>query len=163
MGAFVFNVAKGRTVELYRRVKGEEPSIYTPCLVIVILATAGLESDAVLKDKDTLAAILAGATNEVTNTGYERIVLNDGDLAALPAPDDTNNRYDLPLPTPVFTGVEAGSGWSKLLVCYNFDTVTGTDADIVPMTCHDIAIDPNGTVITINVPAAGFFRAQDAA
>lgn len=156
MANFVFNIAKGRVVELYNRVESNDPS--NSALVAVVLATSGLESDATLLDKDTLADVLSGATDEVTNTGYARKVLTDSDLAALPAPDDTNNQYDIDLPDLTWTGVASGDGWSKLVICYDSDTTAGTDSNIIPLTAHDFSVTPDGSDITaaINV----FFRAS---
>ena len=158
MADFVFNIAKGRVVEYYNRVKSNDPA--NSAFIVVILATSGLESDATLRDFDTLAAVVAGTTNEVTNSGYSRKTLTDADLAALPAPDDTNDRFDIDLPDQTFTAVAAGDGWSKLLICYDPDTTAGTDANIIPLTSHDFAVTPDGSDITAVIASAGFFRAS---
>jgi len=158
MANFVFNIAKGRVVEFYNRVENNDPA--ASGLIIVVLATSGLESDATLIDMDDLAAVVAGTTNEVTNSGYARKVLTDADLAALPAPDDTNDRYDIDLPDQTWTTVTAGDGWSKLLVCYDADTGSGTDSAIIPLTAHDFVVTPDGSDITAQIAAAGFFRAS---
>lgn len=152
----VFNIALGRVAELYNRVDNNDPA--NSALIIVILATAGIESDAVLKDADTLAAVLAGTTNEVTNTGYLRKTLTDADIVAF-APDDTNDRVDLDIPDQTWTAVAVGDGWSDLLVCYDSDTTSGTDSNIVPLTMHDFALVPDGLDITAQIAAAGFYRA----
>lgn len=157
MGNAVFNIAKGRVAELYNRVDTNDPA--NSALVIVILATAGIESDAVLVDKDTLADVLSGTTNEVTNSGYARKVLTDADLVAF-APDDTNDRVDLDIPDQTWTGVEAGDGWNDLVICYDGDTGAGTDANIVPLTLHDFVLTPDGSDITVQIAAAGFYRAS---
>lgn len=156
MADFVFNIAKGRVAELYNRVDSNDPA--NSALVIVVLATSGLESDATLKDKDTLADVLAGTTNEVTNTGYARKVLTDADLAAFAA-DDTNDRVDLDFADQTWTGVAAGDGWSKVIVCYDSDTTAGTDSNIVPLTAHDFVVTPDGSDIVAQINAAGFYRA----
>lgn len=153
----VFNIALGRVAELYNRVDTNDPA--NSALIIVILATAGIESDAVLKDKDTLADVVAGTTNEVTNTGYARKTLTDADLVAF-APDDANDRVDLDIPDQTWTGVVAGDGWNDFLVCYDSDTTGGTDANIVPLTMHDFIVTPDGSDITAQIAAAGFFRAS---
>ncbi len=140
MANIVFNIAKGRIVELYNRVKGNDPA--NAALIIVPIETAGLEADATLIDKDDLAAVLVGATNEQTTMG--RKVLTDADLAALPAPDDANDRYSLSLPTITWAGA-AGNAIAKLLVCYDADTTGGTDANIIPLTMFDFAVTPSGT------------------
>jgi hypothetical protein len=157
MADFVFNIAKGRVAELYNRVDSNDPT--NSALVIVVLATSGLESDATLRDMDTLAAVVAGTTNEVTNTNYARKVLTDADLAAFAA-DDANDRVDLDIPDQTWTAVAAGDGWSKLLVCYDSDTTGGTDSAIVPLTAHDFVLTPDGSDITAQIATAGFFRAS---
>ena len=153
----VFNIALGRVAELYNRVDLSDPT--NAALIIVVLATSGIETDAVLKDKDDLAAVVAGTTNEVTNTNYARKVLTDADIVAF-APDDTNDRVDLDIPDQTWTAVAAGDGWNDLLVCYDSDTTGGTDANIVPLTMHDFVVTPDGSDITAQIAAAGFYRAS---
>lgn len=158
MADFVFNRALGRVVELYARVDGNDPT--NSALVILLLATSGVESDAVLKDKDDVAALVSGATNEATNSGYARKVLTDSDLTAW-APDDTNDRVDLDIPDQTWTGVAASPGSiSDLVICYDADTTGGSDSDITPLTMHDFSVTPDGSDITAQVAAAGFFRAS---
>lgn len=160
MADVVANIAKGRVVEYYNRVENNDPA--NSALVIVLLATTGLEADSVLIDADSLAAVVSGTTNEATNTGYARKVLTDSDLAALPAPDDTNNRYDIDIPDQTWTAVaNDGTGAiSKFVVCYDPDTTGGTDSNIIPLTFHDFAITPDGSDVVAQIAAAGFFRAS---
>lgn len=157
MANFVFNIAAGRGIEFYNRVKSNDPA--NSALIIMVLATAGLESDSVLKDKDSFADIVAGTTNEVTNTNYARKVLTDVELAALPAPDDANDRYDVDMPDQEWVGVAAGDGWSKLIVGYDPDTTGGTDAAIIPIAAYDFVFTPDGSNIQAVIDAAGFLRA----
>ena len=158
MADFVFNIAKGRVAEFYNRVDTNDPT--NSALIVVLLATSGLESDATLLDMDTLAAVVAGTTNEATNTGYARKTLTDANLGALTI-DDTNNRVDLDIADQTWTAVaNDGTGAiSKLLICYDGDTTAGTDSNIIPLTCHDFVITPDGSDITAVIPAAGFYRA----
>lgn len=157
MADLVFNIAKGRVAELYNRVDLNDPA--NSALIIVILATSGIETDAVLRDKDDLAAVVSGTTNEVTNSGYARKVLTDADVVAF-APDDTNDRVDIDIPDQTWTAVAAGDGWNDFLVCYDSDTTGGTDANIVPLTLHDFVVTPDGSDIIAQINAAGFFRAS---
>lgn len=152
MPNIVFNIAKGRVAELYDRVENNDPA--NSALILVPIETAGLESDAVLIDADTLAAVLAGTTNEQLTMG--RKVLTDADLAAVPAPDDTGDRNERSLPTVTWTAA-AGSAISKILVCYDADTAAGTDANIVPLTMFDLSLTPSGIDFVLN--AGVFFRA----
>lgn len=157
MADFVFNIAKGRVVEFYNRVKGNDPA--NSALVLVVIDAAG-DTDATMRDRDDLAALLAGTSNEVTNTNYARKVLTDAELAALPAPDDTNDRYDIDLPDQTWSAVAAGTAWTDIIVCYDNDTTGGTDSNIIPLTCHDFPVTPDGSDIVAQINAAGFFRAS---
>ncbi len=154
MATFIFNVGRGRIAELHSRVDGNDPA--NSALILAVLAAAGLESDAVLKDKDDLAAVVAGTTNEVTNTGYARKTLTDTELSAYTV-DDTNDRITVTFATQTFTTISAGDSWSKLLVCYDSDTTAGTDANIVPLSAHDLRINgavivPSGANIVVSLP-----------
>lgn len=152
MANIVFNIAKGRVVELYNRVKSNDPT--NAAFILVPLETSGLESDATLIDKDDLAAVLSGTTNEQTTMG--RKTLTDADLASLPAPDDTNDRYDINLPTVTWAAA-TGNAISKILVCYDSDTTGGTDSNIIPVTMFDFAQTPSGA--DIQMTGGAFFRA----
>jgi hypothetical protein len=139
-------------VELYNRVDSNDPA--NSALIMVILAATGLEADSVLKDYATLSAILAGTSDEVTNTGYARTTLTDTSLAAYTV-DNANDEIVLPLPNRTYTTVASGSSWSKLLICYDNDTTSGTDANIIPITAHDLRISglpvvPNGSDILVS-------------
>ena len=153
MANIVFNIAKGRVAELYNRVKSNDPA--NSAIIIVPIETSGLESDATLIDADTLAAVLAGATNEQTTMG--RKTLTDSDLASFPAPDDSNDRMDVSLPTVTWTAA-SGNAISKLLVCYDSDTTGGTDSNIIPLTMFDFAQTPSGA--DIQMTAGVFYRAS---
>ena len=157
MADFIYNISKGRLVEFYNRVDTNDPA--NSALIIAILATAGIESDATLRDLDTLASVVSGTTNEVTNGGYARKVLTDADIVAF-APDDTNDRTDLDIPDQTWTGVAAGDGWNDFLVCYDSDTTAGTDTNIIPVSQHDFVLTPDGSDITAQIAAAGFARAS---
>lgn len=152
MANIVLNIAKGRVVEYYNRVKSNDPA--NSALVLVPLETAGLVGDSTMVDYDDLGTLLGGATNEQTTMG--RKVLTDADLAALPAPDDGNDRYDVSLPTVTWTGA-TGNAISKILVCYDPDTTGGTDSDIIPLTCFDFAQTPSGA--DIQCTGGVFYRA----
>lgn len=154
MSNFTFNVSLGREVEFHNRVDGNDPA--NSALVLVVLAAAAIEADNVLKDYDTLAAVLAGASNEVTNGGYARIVITDAGLSPYTV-DDTTNSITLPLANQTFTSILPGDSWSKLLICFDNDTTGGTDANIVPVVAQDLFIDgvatvPNGNDIIVAFP-----------
>lgn len=153
MAHIVPNIAKGRVVEFYNRVKNNDPA--NSALVLVPLETTGLVSDATLLDYDDLAALLAGATNEQTTMG--RKTLTDADLAALPAPDDTNDRFDISLPAVTWAAA-TGNPISKIAVCYDPDTTGGTDSSLIPLTIFDRVETPSGSDIVLS--SGVFFRAS---
>jgi len=156
MADFVFNIAKGRVLELCMRVDNNDPP--NSALIIVIIDANG-DSDATMRDRDDLSALLGGIANEVTNTNYARKTLTDADLTAF-TPDDMNDRFDADIPDQTWPAVAAGTAWTDFLVCYDSDTTGGTDSGIVPLTNHDFAVTPDGSDITAQIAAAGFFRAS---
>lgn len=153
MSNIVFNIAKGRVAEFYNRVKSNDPA--NSALILVPIETSGLEADATLIDVDTLTALLAGTTNEQTTMG--RKTLTDADLASFPAPDDGNDRMDVSLPTVTWTAA-TGNAISKIAVCYDADTTSGTDSSIVPLCMFDFAMTPSGA--DIQMTGGVFFRAS---
>ena len=152
----VLNVSLGRVAEFYNRVDTNDPAASE--LVIMVVATAGIESDAALKDKDTFADVVVGTTNEVTNAGYAKKVLSDADVVAF-APDDANDRVDLDVPDQTWTSVAAGDGWNDIFSGYD-PVGSQTMADIIPMTQHDFVLTPDGSDVTAQIAAAGFYRAS---
>lgn len=152
----VLNIGLGRMVQWYLNVDGNDPT--NSALIIIVWDTTA--TDATIKDLDDVAAIEADVnTAEVTNTGYARKVLTDADLVAA-TPDDGNDRWDLDIPDQTWNAVAAGDGWTDLGVNYDNDTTGGTDANIVPGTWHDFVVTPDGSDITAQIDAAGFFRAS---
>ncbi len=152
MANFVFNIAKGRVIELYNRVENNDPG--NAAIILVPIETAGLEADATLIDVDTLAALIAGTTNEQITMG--RKTLTDVDLAALPAPTDASDYYEVSLPTTTWVSA-TGNAINKIAVCYDSDTTVGTDANIIPLTMFDFAQTPSGA--DIQMTGGAFFRA----
>jgi len=157
MADFVFNIAKGRVVEYYNRAENNDPTNSA----IIVIAFNSTATDATLKDLDDIAAIEADVnTAEATNSGYARKVLESVQLATLPAPDDSGDKYDVDLPDQTWSSVQTAPGaWTDLCIAYDSDTTGGTDANIIPLTWHDFAVTPDGSDITAQFAAAGFFSA----
>lgn len=147
MADFVFNIAKGK-VKYY----AELPATNDALIVVPVEAT-GLETDATLKDYDNLSALLAGTSNEQTTMGRKTAA------SVVPTVDDTNDRLDVDMADITWTGA-TGNAVGKLVVCYDPDTTTGTDADLIPLTAHDFAATPDGSDLTAQIAAAGFYRAS---
>lgn len=148
MADFTFNIAKGRIVEYYNRVENNDPS--TSALILVPLSASGTEAQG--QDLDTLAAVEADANfAEITTGGWSRKTLTDTELAAFPAPDDTNNRYSVAVPSVTWVSVATGNNTTGLLVCYDADTGTGTDSNIIPLTHHTFTVTTDGNNVVLNV------------
>jgi hypothetical protein len=151
---FVFNIALGKVVEYCARVEANDPA--NSALVLVVIDANGA-SDATMKDYDTLSDLLAGTANEVTNTDYARKTLANGALTITVT--DGSDKVEVDFADQTWTGIDAGDAWTDLIVCYDPDTTAGTDTTLIPLTCHDFAVTPNGGDITFQVNASGFFRA----
>ena len=155
MANFVFNIAKGRVVEYYNRVESNDPT--NSALILVPLSASGTEAQG--QDLDDLAAVEADANfAERTSGGWVRKTLESAELAALPAPDDTNNRYAVPVPSVTWTAPTAANNVTGLLICYDPDTTAGTDSAIIPLVHCDFAVTTDGNDVILT--AGDFFRAS---
>ena len=156
MANITFNVALGRTAELVERVNGNDPA--NAVFVGDLLATSGIESDAVLKDKDTFADVVSGATNFATGTGWARYNLDQASGISRVV-DDTNDRVDIIVPDKTYTAVDnAADDVSAAVFGYDPDSTGGADSAIIPLTKHDWVIQPDGSDVTLDVGAAGILR-----
>jgi hypothetical protein len=163
MASVPFNVSKGREVEFFNRVDGNDP---TNCaFVLMVLKSGSANGVNGLQDFDTFAAILAGGYTEVGNSGYARKIVTDSGISPYTV-DDTNNRILLTLPLQTFTGIgAAGDVWDIGVWGYDPDTTGGTDSAIIPITGHElrtaggIALVPDGTNPLVVDPSAGWVAA----
>ena len=149
MSNIVLNIALG-----YLKRYAEQVGTGNAALILVPIETTGLEADSVLRDKDDLAAFLSGTTNEQTSMGRKTVT------ACTVTVDDTNDRVALDIADQTWTA-PTGNAISKLLICFDPDTTTGTDSSIVPLTLHDLSLTPDGNNFTVTV--ADFARASSSA
>lgn len=145
MANWIANVSKGRFA-YYATLPAANDA-----LIVVVLEAAGLEADATLKDYDTLAALLAGTTNEQTTMGRKTA---SGVVVTV---DDTLNLVDVDQNDITWTAA-TGNATGALLVCYDPDTTGGTDADLIPLSKHDFTVTPDGSDVTAAF-GASFARA----
>lgn len=159
MADLVFNRAKGRVTEWAERINANDPT--NSVLLVALIASTGVETDAVLRDKDDFAALVSGATDFATNTGSTRKTL-DQSGGITTTYDDTNDRVDVDIPDQTWTAVaNDGTGAiSDLVTGYDSDSTGGTDANVLPATLHDFAVTPDGSDITAQIATGGFFRAS---
>lgn len=142
----MFNIAKGKAAYLAGLPATND------ALIAVPIETSGIVSAATMKDYDTLALLLAGASNEQTAMGRKTltgvtVTTNDTDDATYV---DCDN-----ITWPTATGNPV----SALVVCYDPDTTTGTDSDLIPLVCLDFVATPSSDDIMYQVAAAGLFKA----
>lgn len=129
---FEFNIAKGSIIEKCR----DNPALFTA----LVLINTSLESDALLKDYDSVQAILAGASIEAT-TGYARKT----GITAAEAINDTTDKGELDVPDQVFSAVTAGETWAKLILAYQDGA---GDANLIPLLAFSFDVVPDGNDIT---------------
>ncbi|MGL4174941.1 MAG: hypothetical protein ACRCSN_02600 [Dermatophilaceae bacterium] len=148
----IFNIAKGRIATLSALPAANDG------LVLVLLQAAGLEADDALNNHDNLSVLLAATNDEATFTGYARRALGSVTVVV----DDTNNRVDIDAADPAsWTNTGAGQAIAKAVICYDPDTTTGTDADLVPLSHHDCVVTfDTGVAVTVQFAAAGIMRAS---
>jgi hypothetical protein len=154
MADFVFNIAKGRVVELFNRVDVNDPAA---AILTVIPVDVAAVSDATLRDLDDFAAIITAGVTERAATGWNRKTLTDTDIT-MPAPNDAGDSYDIDIADLVWTAVTAGAV-TDIIICYS-SVGSPTNAQLLPLTQQDFAITPDGSDVTGVVNAAGFFRAS---
>lgn len=159
MADFVFNIAKGKVAEYAGRVNANDPA--NSALIVCLFNTSA--TDATLKDLDTVAAVEAdGNTAELTsgtNANYARKTLTDAGSITITV-DDANDRVDVDIPDQTWTALGAGTAITDVLIGYDSDTTGGTDANIIPLVWLDFAITPDGSDVTAQIAAAGFYRAS---
>jgi hypothetical protein len=142
MADVVFNIAKGAAVEKFRDGAANG-------LVLLLIAA---DTDDAMRDTDTVTALLATGANEATDGSYARKTGLTGSITV----DDTNNRVDIDIPDQTWTAL-AGSAITDLVVAYE---EAAADTTRIPLTLHDFAVTPDGSDVTAQFNASGFFRAS---
>lgn len=148
MADIVFNVACGRTA-YYASLPAANDA-----LILVPLEATGLVADATMRDYATLSALLAGATNEQTTMGRKTLA------NVTVTVDNTNDRVPIDADDVTYSA-PTGNAIAAVVVCYDPDTTTGTDADLIPLSKHDLAATPDGNDIVISI--ADLIRASSGA
>lgn len=148
MATITFNIALGRVASLAALPDTND------ALVMVPLEATGLVTDATMRDYDTLADLLAGASNEQTTVGRKTLA------SVTVTVNDTSDRVDVDAADVTWTA-PSGNAIGAVVICYDPDTTTGTDADLIPLTKHDLSWTPDGNDFALTV--SDFFRASSSA
>lgn len=156
MGAIRFNVALGRAAQYGFSI--DNSVLPHDAIVWVLLKSAGLEADPLLRRRTTLADILlgSGATSVEANfTGYARlthrasIIYNCDQVADQATVNDTTDPSWLPT---------TAQALGKIVACYDPDTTSGTDADLIPLMADDfVGTTPTSGAILYPVSNNGYF------
>jgi hypothetical protein len=152
----VCNIAKGRVAELHNRIQANDPA---NSAWILIPISVGAVSEAAMRDADNFAAMVTAGVTERSANGWNRKTITDAALAAL-TPDDTNDRMDIDFPDQTWTPTVGTDTVTHLVLCYDADTTGGTDANLLAACVYDFAITPDGSLVTAEVNAAGYYRAS---
>ncbi|MFZ3592311.1 hypothetical protein [Streptomyces sp. BH104] len=148
MSNLVLNTALGRVAHLASLPAANDG------LVLIPLEAAGLETDAVLRDKDTFADVVAGTTNEQTTVGRKPLT------GVTVTVDDTNDRVAIGAADVTWTN-PTGNPVGAVVICYDPDTTGGADADLIPLTKHDVTWSPDGNNFALSI--ADFYRSTSTA
>ncbi|MBK3563222.1 MULTISPECIES: hypothetical protein [unclassified Streptomyces] len=148
MANIVFNIALGK-LATYAGLP-----LTNDALIMVPIETSGIVNDATMRDYADLSTLLAGASNEQTTMGRKT-------LASVTATvDNTNDRVNIDCADVTWTAA-TGNAISAVVICYDPDTTTGTDSDLIPLTKHDVTMTPDGSDFTLTI--SDFARASSAA
>lgn len=122
---------------------------------IVWVLFTGSETDNNVRDAATLTALIATVLNEATFTGYSRQTAT----SVVVTVDNTNDRVDVDAADPSWSPTSA-EALTRIAACYDGDTGTGTDANIIPLFVDDFALTtPTSGTIAYTVATSGFGRA----
>lgn len=142
----VFNISKGAVAEKIR----------DSATVVLLLLLKANEAETALVDHDDVSALLGAAGNtEADFTNYARKTGLTGTITV----DDTNDRVDVDIPDQAWTAAGGASNntLTKAIVAYE---ESASDAGRVPLTHHDFAATTDGSDLSLQVNAAGFYRAS---
>ena len=157
MGDGVFNIAKGRVIGYHDRVKANIVAASEYSIMLGI----GAISDATLIDLDDFAAIIAdGGFTESVATNYVRKVFTDSTLDALPGPTDGSDFNHADMADIVWTALGNGANSTLTRLILGYDPLgTDVDANIIALCFFDFSVQTDGTDVTAQVNASGYFRA----
>lgn len=142
-----FNIAKGKWAYL-----GGLPAA-NDAIMAAPLEASGIVSAATMRDYHTVAAVLAGATNEQTTMGRKT-------LTGVSVTEDDSGDKQVIASDDIIWSAAAGNATAALLIYYNPDTTAGAnDASCIPLFCMDMVTSPAGAAVTYQVNASGYAEA----
>lgn len=153
MGDIQFNIAKAKSGAYL-----EQVGVGNARLIAILVKAAGLEGDTTLKDHATLAALLAGTTDECDFTNYARKVIS----SVTNTVDNTNDWFNSDTADLLWTsaGGAANNNVGAVIFAYDSDTTSGTDANIIPLYKMDYVETTTGSDLEVRINTSGLFRSQ---
>lgn len=122
---------------------------------VILVANGSVETDAVLKDKDTAADYVSGTTDFATNTGGTRKSISNASVTL--TVDDTLDRVTVDIADQTWSAL-ANDGTGAVGGILIVEDVGGADSSRVPLTQHAFSITPDGSDVTAQI--ADFHRAS---
>lgn len=151
MANLVTNIGKGRLVYYAAQAQAGTGGAQ---LAAVVLEASGLEADGTLQDYDTLALLLAGASNEQTTMGRK-------DLSGVTVTvNDTSSEASYTADELVWASA-TGNPPGKIVIVYD-PTGSSADTALIPLTLHDFVMTPDGTTVTVSIDPDGLAVSEDA-
>lgn len=153
MAQAISNVAKGKI-----RTLGELP-LTNDAIIWILLQSAGLEALSVLQDYTTLAALLAGASDEVASTfsGGARQTATGVTVTVSQVTDDVL----IDCADPQWTVTASAQAIGAVIACYDDDTTGGSDTNLIPFMI-DVLSTPFTPTLSVAFPyvvaTGGFAR-----
>lgn len=117
-----------------------------------VLLMQSIGNDVTLKDLDNLAAVIATGS-EANFTGYSRKTVANLANTVDDGTDIQKSAFD-----DVVWDPAGGTTDNTIISVIVFLQVTN-DNDSIPLTKHDVSFTTNGSSVTIQNPAGGFFAA----
>ena len=151
MGDIQFNIVKAKSGSYLDQV-----GVGNARLIAVLLKATNLESDTTLKRHATLAALLAGTSDECDFTNYQRKVIS----VVTNTVDNVNDWFNSDTADLLWAsaGGATNNNIGAIVFCYDSDNTSGTDANIIPLYKMDYTETTTGSDLEVRINASGLFR-----
>ncbi len=146
MANILINYAKGRFIQLSSLPLG------TDNLLVVLLQSTGLPTDATLKNCQYLSQVFTAGAVEATFTNYARQVLSAGSITITVNTGTGVVTLDTADQVWNAAGGATNNTLGAFLLCYR-PTSSSLDSAIPVLTKHDFAATTTGGNLTASVPA----------
>lgn len=159
MADYVFAEQLGKVGYYVDRVLSNDGA--NSALVAVPMASSGTAEQA--ESLTTLAGVEANANfAEQTHASWGRKTLDDAGDGLAYALDAPNNRKEADFSDLVWAAPATGNNTTGLVICFDPDTTAGDDSTLIPLVHLDFPIAADGSQVTYEVNAEGWYHATRA-